>query len=48
MGTDPPPLTWRIALTTLYALTCYTVITAELSGRVLLFSAHCILLAVNE
>jgi len=23
---DHPPLTWHIALTTVYALTCYTVI----------------------
>jgi len=25
---DHPPLTWHIALTTVYALTCYTVIVA--------------------
>ena len=29
LKSDPPPLTWRIALTTVYALTCYTVITVE-------------------
>ena len=29
LKTDPPQLTWRIALTTVYALMCYTVITVE-------------------
>jgi len=31
---DLPPLTWRIALTTVYALTCYTVITVEFQEEI--------------
>jgi len=34
LKTDPPPLTWRIALTTVYALTCYTVITVEFQEEI--------------